>query len=178
MDKIELAQALDMVEKFDDLNLKEKNSLRLLTEELFSMTKTLLKNRETAFEIKREGKSFQLCMAVRANVGEKAREEFLSLSSKKENVASKGFMGKVISVLEDFIYPDDSEISSVYHPMMYGENFDMVWTMSYFIDSAPQEEQKKVWDGMEKSIIANFADDIVIGVRNSRVEIVIKKKFD
>ena len=33
------------------------------------------------------------------------------------------------------------------------------------------------WDQLEKSIVAKLADDVIVGVRGKKVEIIIKKKF-
>ena len=38
---------------------------------------------------------------------------------------------------------------------------------------APQED----WDELEKSIVANIADDVKIGIAGQDVEMVITKKF-
>ena len=34
------------------------------------------------------------------------------------------------------------------------------------------------WDELEKSIIANLADDVIVSVKGNRVEIEIKKNFN
>lgn len=33
------------------------------------------------------------------------------------------------------------------------------------------------WDHLDKSIVARLADDVIVGVRSKKVEIIIKKKF-
>jgi hypothetical protein len=44
-------------------------------------------------------------------------------------------------------------------------------------DGADTDEQKKeAWDELEKSIIANIADDVQIGVMGDRVKMVIYRK--
>ena len=40
-----------------------------------------------------------------------------------------------------------------------------------------KEEQVEAWDELEKSVIASVADDVIVGVRGKRAEIVILKKF-
>ena len=44
-------------------------------------------------------------------------------------------------------------------------------------DSAAQIEKREAWDELEKSIIANLADDVIVGVLGDKVDIVVKKKF-
>ena len=41
-------------------------------------------------------------------------------------------------------------------------------------DAAAQEE----WDELEKSIVANIADEITIAIRGSEVEMTVYKKFN
>ena len=61
--------------------------------------------------------------------------------------------------------------------MMGGiENFGLVneWSLSrYQLQKDAKEEE---WDELEKSVVAKLADDITVGVKNGKVELVIKKK--
>ena len=52
-----------------------------------------------------------------------------------------------------------------------------MWTLSQYMEFAPKEKIKREWDGMEKSIIANFADDVSIGVRSGKLEMTVTKTF-
>ena len=45
------------------------------------------------------------------------------------------------------------------------------------VKKTTQKENKEAWDELEKSIIANLADDVLVGVRKDKVEILIIKKF-
>ena len=40
-----------------------------------------------------------------------------------------------------------------------------------------QEKEKDAYAELERSIVAKLADDIIVGVRGSNVEIVVKKSF-
>ncbi len=46
------------------------------------------------------------------------------------------------------------------------------------IEFAPKEKVKSEWDGMEKSIIANFTDDASIGVPSGKLEMTVTKAFN
>ena len=39
------------------------------------------------------------------------------------------------------------------------------------------ENKEDNWDELEKSIIANIADDVIVGVIGRKIDIIIKKKF-
>ena len=40
-----------------------------------------------------------------------------------------------------------------------------------------EEEAKEAWDELEKSIVANLADEVKVAVRGDNVELVIDKSF-
>jgi hypothetical protein len=45
------------------------------------------------------------------------------------------------------------------------------------IQQAEETKRKECWDELEKSIVANLADDVIVGIDGREVNIVIKKKF-
>ena len=40
-----------------------------------------------------------------------------------------------------------------------------------------KEEKTEKWDELEKSVIASVADDVIVGVKGKRADIIIVKKF-
>ena len=40
-----------------------------------------------------------------------------------------------------------------------------------------QKDHAEEWDELEKSVIANLADDVTVGVLNGKVDMVVRKKF-
>ena len=36
---------------------------------------------------------------------------------------------------------------------------------------------KEAWDELEKSVIAKIADDVIVGLKGKRVDIIVKKSF-
>ena len=181
MNNTSLSDAISQIDALDNLNHKDKNCLRLLTEEMFSMTNNLLKEVESSFEVKRNENDFELCLNAKANISKENQEKFVSLSSKRENISLKTIKGKMISVFEDFIYAYDDLPPGVSPDIcmpsdhMYG--YTASWSMLAYMNAVTPQEQEEAWDGMEKSIIANFADDIIIGARHKQVQMIIKKSF-
>ncbi|MBQ7570075.1 MAG: hypothetical protein IJT22_04015, partial [Synergistaceae bacterium] len=55
------------------------------------------------------------------------------------------------------------------------------WSMSKYKNQVKDNKNnlawEEAWDELEKSIIANIADDIQVGVNASQVEIVVIKEF-
>lgn len=181
MSNVELTDAINEIDALDNLNQKDKNCLRLLTEEMFSMTNSLLKEVEAFFEVKRSGNDFELCLNAKANISKDKQKEFVSLSSNKENISEKTIKDKIISVFEDFIYAyDDLPLgvsTDIYMVSDHMYGYTASWSMLAYMNTVTPQEQEKAWDGMEKSIIANFADDIIIGVRHKKVQMIVKKSF-
>jgi hypothetical protein len=40
-----------------------------------------------------------------------------------------------------------------------------------------KEERAEAWDELEKSVISSVADDVIVGVKGNRADIVIVKNF-
>ena len=61
----------------------------------------------------------------------------------------------------------------------YSESVDYsyVWSLNKYKVSV-QESEKEAWDELEKSIIANLADDVIVGVKGKQASIVVVKKFN
>ena len=53
---------------------------------------------------------------------------------------------------------------------------DDQWTLNRYRDA--ERNNSEPWDELEKSIIANLADDVVVSVKGNNVEIAIIKKFN
>ena len=51
------------------------------------------------------------------------------------------------------------------------------WSLNSYKDNVYKEELKEASDELEYSIVANLADDILVGVKGNFVEITIKKKL-
>ena len=173
-----MSEALTQIETLDGLSPKDSSCLRLLTEEMFSMCKELLGAGTLDFEVRRDNGRYALQISTKTRVDEEARQHFLSMSSKGKNAANQGIKGMLGAVLEALESGAGQELSAsawAYGLSIPGDEYVSMWTLSQYIESAPKEKIKNEWDGMEKSIIANFADDVSIGVRNNKLEMTVIK---
>lgn len=127
-------------------------------------------------------KGYEIHLSAAADVPHERREELLKMATSGKNEFAKGFMGKLRQIFEVYLYSDsDTTNDMVYIPYMGGmmggiENFGLVneWSLSrYQLQKDAKEEE---WDELEKSVVAKLADDITVGVKNGKVELVIKKK--
>jgi len=152
--------------------------LRLLTEELLGLTVRLFDNLKYEFTIENEGQRFTLRLTASTIVDLDQKDKMLSLSSRGENEAAKGVLGKISGVFQDLIMGEDNYsyfpavMTTSFNPY-YETGTSPCFSMTYYQNQAPEREKEPEWDGLEKSIIANYADDVVIGVKSDKVEMVV-----
>lgn len=188
-DSDSLKNILKESEKFalySELDKKQTGRLRLLAEELVGMLPELLGFSSGEFWIEGDGKAFELHTKLLPNVSLTAerREKILSVSKSGKNFAAQGIMNKIRLAAEFMMidYNDASNalpadmdfysVGSCSLPMFSS----MAWSLNEY--RAKSEGKKgEAWDELEKSIIANIADDVLVAVRGSAVEIIVKKHF-
>jgi len=155
---------------------REANILRLLGEEMCSMTLNLADNADCTFHVWNSEKQFELHLNAKAKISPESKQNFVSVSSKGENVLTKSLMGKIRSAMEDYLYEGVSGRYLAFCPdLMNG--YVQVWTLNDYMQNTPPEKQKEDWDGLERSILLNTADDIIISVSGRQVEMIVKKAF-
>lgn len=162
------------------LESKKALRLRLLAEELVGMLKELSGSYEGDFWIEEENLKFDLItrICVTKAMDNKTKKGFIDVSSDKKNAAAKGIMGKIRDVVENMMYPEKAFVSSSY--IAYQLETDAMlgstsWSLNNYKDA--QKEKEEPWDEIEKSIIANVADNVKVSVKGKVVEIVITKDF-
>ena len=80
----------------------------------------------------------------------KKKEELVSIAKNKKNAAAVGIVGKIRSAVENYFMDADN-----------------LQTYSMALESYP----------LEKSVIASAADDVIVGVKGRKADIIIVKKF-
>ena len=195
-----MPEALSMTEQAAGLlHLSAKNKLRtrLLAEEALSMVRTVTGEFSADFWIELEGKTLTLNLEAKSELNYPKRQELLSVSTSGKNTANLGIMEKIRGIIEAGIYgmaesysiqaeygggmlpygaiglPDDGMADALY-----------AWSMQKYKDEIGEINSEKddsygqqLADELEKSIIANIADDVRVGVRKDGVKLVIVKNF-
>ena len=184
-DKQNLDIMLNETEKaaaYSGLDKKQTIRLRLLAEELIGMLPELLEYIKGEFWIESENKNFELHLsATLDDIFAADREKLLSISTSGKNAAAKGVMGKVRSVFEtmliDYVTAYNENYTTYYTMGMVSEPpyYSSAWSLVKYKEAEKNEDE---WDELEKSIIANLADDVVVGIKGKKVDIIVKKKFD
>lgn len=183
-----LNEAIEQTEKaakYGELDSKQTIRLRLLTEELLNMLPEMLEYCKGKFWVENEKKEYTLCVNVTLDdILDADRDMLMSVSTSGKNAAAVGIMGKIRAVTEmmlvDYINAQAENPYNFYsmgmEPDMY--NYVNAWTLEQYRRSAQEkEENHAVWDELEKSIIANLADDVIVGIIGKKVDIKVKKSF-
>jgi len=196
--------ALNVTDNFAlSLGLKKKESfhLRLLAEEMFNLVRAVTGGFNAHFWIDDTDNVCRLHLeAKKIELNYEERRELLSVSTKGENTARVGIMDKIRDIVEAGLYSvaglyslnegyDISNIQTQFGLGMFSygavgindaamSDAVFAWSMQKYkneIEGRPNEAEAQ--DELEKSIIANIADDVRVGVRKDSLEIVIVKKF-
>lgn len=181
----QIEQALEQVDKtiaYKSLSGKNALHLRLLSEEMLALMRTITKYDEGEFWIEEDAGTYELHLKVSTFVDEKKREQLLSASTSGKNEATRGFMGK----LRSFFEPDTAVPTFMggfmpgTAPQMYGS---VAWSMEDYKAQlrAYRDQQGKsaqeAWDELEKSVVAKVADNVKISIVQRSVEMTIVKHF-
>ncbi len=176
----------DLVAAYKGLASKDALHLRLLTEEMMGLMRSVTGETEGEFWIEDQDGEYQLHLRVRTRLSSEGREKLLSASSTGKNESAKGLMGR----LRDFFdVGSDADIvtSSLFLSEMYehtsSPTLDMEWSLaryeSMLYDHVRQNEEdaKEAWDELEKSVVKHVADDVKVSIRGGIAEMIILKKM-
>ncbi len=183
----ELEKMLDETEKtaaYAGLDKKQTIRLRLLAEELMSMLPEMMEYCEGEFWAESNGKEIELHVSVTLDDMLSAdREKLMSVSTSGKNAAAKGIMGKIRAaaetmIAEYFALPVDVYQDFYSMGMSDPYYYTNAWSLAQYRAAAQQKAEEETWDELEKSIIANLADDVIVGIKGKKADIIVKKNFE
>ena len=194
--------ALEVVSKYagyEGLDKKAELRIRLLAEETLGMVSAIAEDFDALFWLESgEDKQCRIHLVAQTRMDYAKRSELLNASKSGKNMAARGIMGKIRVLMENAVYGMDEMgmLSTEYvgTPFMYGtmgmcdietatmNSYIMEWSLAKYrqsVDEAPEDDAaaSEAWDELEKSIVANIADDVRVGVKGDTVELVIEKRF-
>ena len=160
-------QALDeagRVAAYAGLDGKETIQLSLLTHEMLSLARCITGEMQADFWIEKKGKQYDLHMDTETVMDAEKREMLLSASSSRQNDAAKGLLGWLRDKVEQAMVAqvDHSEEDVPYELMA---------------DVGNRVFEVPEWDGYERSVLMKLADNVSIGIRGDKVDIVVTKCF-
>ena len=168
---------------YANLDKKQAIKVRLLAEELITMLPELLSFNKGEFWTECDGKSIELHVSLvpHDNLTAKKKKKILSISSDGKNAAETGIISKIKIAVEFMLIDYENQYVSAPAFFAYGVGGDInarpgIWSLDTYRNKAKKDNDEK-WDELEKSIIANIADDVVVGLQENKVEITVKKTF-
>ena len=180
-------EADDLIESFSksvSIAGKDYQHLRLLTEETMGMAHQLLKNFEGELWI--EGTPSGYDIILEAAVGENRNQTVDPADTKA------GFMPKIAELLNcSYIFESREEVpealaAALPDYLSYGfscsEDSGKAWAGKWSLSAYRQNLKSQpgtepVLDELEKSIVAQLADEVTVGISGRRVRLVISVRF-
>ena len=186
----QMESALRQAEKvaaYKELGEKQTMHLRLLTEEMMGMMRSITGETRGVFWIEDDGDTYQLHLKVDTRMDSEKRDQLLAASTSGKNESAKGFMGR----LRDFFdRSGDADVVTYSNPlfmsgaMEYSSTpaLDWEWSMSKYeteLASRIQEDEaaREAWDELEKSVVHNIADEVKVSIKGQSAEMIIFKKL-
>lgn len=182
--------------KYNDLGDEESLYLTLLTEEMLGMVKGIAGEFEGYFWLEKEDDEYRLKLRADTYMDREKKKKLIALSASGKNESTVGIMEMIKSVLLGGLEKEE-EIETLQNEyddgtVMYGslgmrgaDDLDATgfeWSLLQYRSMVEKEKEKQkslgAWDELEKSIVANIADDVKVGVRGDIVELTIIKHFE
>ena len=158
-------EALEQTAKaasFRGLNHKEELRLRLCTEEMLSLARSVTGEMQASFWLESEGRKFDLHMSTKTVMDREKRERLIASASSRKNEAANSFLGRL---------RDAFEAAMVSEP-----NTDI--PDEALADLANHVIEIPEWDEYEQSILRSAADDVKIAIRGGTVDMTVSKSFE
>ena len=147
---------------FKGLGEMDAIQLQVLTEEMLSLARSIAGEVNASFWIEFESSEAKLHLTAKAVLDKEKRAELIQTATTRKNEAAKTFLGRVRDMFEEAMTTD---------PEHYQPSDDILNDLPHGIYEEPE------WDGYERSILRNLADDIKIGIQGETVDITVSKYF-
>lgn len=176
----------ERVAEYNGLTRKQSLQLRLLCEEIDGMLPNIINDFEGDLWIEYDAGVCKVNVSIdipEFNAGKK--EELIGIAKNKKNAAAVGIVGKIRNALENFLLNDEAmgtfdAASGVFYlttGYTEGVDYSYMWSLDEYRSNVKNANKADAWDELEKSVIASVADDVIVGVKGKKAEIVIVKKF-
>ena len=148
------------------LDQKQRQHLRLLTEETMSLLRSVAGELHASFWLVWEDKAFELHLSANQRLGNVQRSQLINSTTSKSNEAAKTFLGKLRDMFEQALSVQ-TDVSNYYS----------AFGASTSTDISDEIIASEKWDEYERSILLTVADKVAIGIKGGVVDMVISKKF-
>ncbi len=186
-----LQTALDRIEGLaisQNIGIKNKLYLRLIAEELFGLVRGLAGSFSGKFYAEGEDNDYRVVLEANAvYLNDIDKEKLIQISTTGINEDNIGIMSKIRYIFGIYLGGDDSTIAGFENyslGLQEQEEKQRAWslkkykeTVAHNKEAAANKDWDNVWDELERSVIANVADDIVVGIKNNTVKVEVYKTF-
>jgi len=178
----------DKVAAYKEMNPRNALHLRLLTEEMMGLMRSITGDVTGKFWIEDEDGVYELHLQTEKWLTSETREKLLAASTTGKNESAKGLMGRLRNFFE---VGADEDIAAYTNPLvlpgMYetaaAPKMDWEWSMVQYQEAltsyepGKEETVREARDELEKSVVAHVADDVKVGIKGRTVELTIIKKM-
>ena len=152
------------------LSVQDAQSQRLMMEEALSLARSVIGDTQARFRIETEDQRIDLRLVTEAVLSKEMRYKLLHSSTSQKNEAAKGIFGKLRDSIEQSLAGseatyDDEVIPDEVIPQ------DLRNDVPNYVVTDPE------WDGLERKLLRNMADDIKIAIRGRQVDITVSKNL-
>lgn len=184
-------QEAEKLTAYKGLTGKNALHLRLLTEEMTALMRSITGEREGRFWIEDDQKGlYSLHLDVVTRMNSVKREQLLSTATSGRNESARGLMGRI---RDFFDQTADEDVARYASPMLLPDaaeysatpTLDWEWSLNRYVrkyeemDDAARTAQgaEADWDELEKSVVAKVADDVKVSLQGSHVSLTILKRM-
>lgn len=171
---------------YNELNHKQALHLRLLCEELDGMLPKIIDDFKGDIWFEFEEKVCKINIAIEfAEFSAAKKKELINVAKNKKNAAVTGIVSKIRSALEDFFLTEENFLVYESTPGIYNMatgysevlDYSYFWSLDQYRNNVKKTKEQAANDELEKSIVASLADDVIVGVKGKKANIIIVKKF-
>ena len=157
-------EALTQTEKaaqYRGLSRKESLQLRLCTEELLSLARSVTGEMKASFWLESEEKRFSLHLSTETVMDREKRKNLIASATSRRNEAANSFLGKLRDAFEEaMVVEANAEIPEEAMDDMFNRVIEI-----------------PAWDEYAQSILRNLAVEVKIAIRGRLVDMTVIKSF-
>ncbi len=189
-------EALDKAEEIiSELSLTHKDELhaKLVFEETIGMLQKMTGDYNAVIWLEKYSKSFCLKLTAQTEMDYDKKNDLLAMSTENKNESVRGFMDKLGDIVQNSLLNYEHVVSlsqqyggdvinygamGMYGSMETMAEYGVMWSLDEYRGSLSdvretEDAAQEAWDELEKSIVANLASDVLVGVKGNRVDMTI-----
>ncbi len=179
----EVFAQVEALTAFRGLSKKDAMHIRLLAEEMMGLLRGLTGEVEADFHVEENAGQFVLGLSTLTAMNNEKRRKLEESSTSGKNSAAVGVIGRLREIVARAIEPvDDNALTYDSMGWMDGDADSIgctaTWSLLQYRQSVEHQKLADEWDELEKSIVANIADEIKVFIKGNSVEMLIYKKTE